>query len=220
MRHCFSLLVLIIGMSCFQEIIRAETPDEAKWTSLFDGQSLKGWTQTQFGGSGEILVDKGHLVIEQGNPLNGVTMTYDGFKPIPKVNYELRVKALREIGGDFFVGLTFPVNDQYCSLIMGGWGGGVIGISSIDGYDAAENETTTYATFKNGQWYDVLLRVTEQKITVWLDKEQVIDVEVAGRKLNTRIEVDQSIPFGMATFETQGRFDQFQIRKLPVAIPE
>jgi hypothetical protein len=36
-------------------------------------------------------------------------------------------------GSDFFAALTFPVNDLFCTLINGGWGGMLVGLSSLDG---------------------------------------------------------------------------------------
>src|SRR5690606_19687811 len=125
-----------------------------------------GWTKTMFGGEAEVEVVDGNLQIGMGSPLTGVTITSEAFKPLPKINYEISLEARRVLGGDFFVGLTIPVKESYCSLIMGGWGGGVIGISSLDGYDASENETTTYHAFKNDQWYKVRLQVTDKQIRV------------------------------------------------------
>ena len=48
---------------------------------------------------------------------------------IPKINYEVALDAMRVSGSDFFCGLTVPVNDSFCSLIVGGWGGGLGGVS-------------------------------------------------------------------------------------------
>ena len=44
-------------------------------------------------------------------------------------------------GGDFFATLTFPVDDSFCTFVTGGWGGDIVGLSSIDGWDASDNET-------------------------------------------------------------------------------
>ena len=71
---------------------------------------------------------------------------------------------MRVEGSDFFVGLTFPVRDSHASLIVGGWAGSVVGISSIDGRDASENETTEVMKFKNGQWYKFRLRVRADRL--------------------------------------------------------
>ncbi len=217
MRLHFSLLALLLLTLPLPSAAAESKPkkaNKANAITLLKGNQLEGWKRTQFGGPGEVTVEEGVLTIEMGSPLNGVTITEEAFKKLPKINYEMRLEARRELGGDFFVGLTFPVNDQHCSLIMGGWGGGVIGISSIDGYDASENESTTYATFENGKWYNIRLKVTDERITVWLDDEEMIDVEIEERRLDTRIEVDLSKPLGLASFETTAKIRDFTVRPL------
>jgi len=210
----FRLLALLLFSLPLHSAVAESKPKDAKKAgaiSLIKGNSLEGWKKTQFGGPGEVSVEEGVLTIEMGSPLNGVTLSEEAFKKLPKINYEIRFEAKRELGGDFFVGLTFPVKDQHCSLIMGGWGGGVIGISSIDGYDASENESTTYSTFENGKWYNIRLKVTDDRITVWLDDEEMVDVEIEDRRLDTRIEVDLSKPFGLASFETTAKIRELKI---------
>ena len=66
-------------------------------------------------------------------------------------------------GADFMCGLTFPVGDSHASLILGGWGGTVAGISSIDGHDASENETSSFISFPKDRWYTIRMRVTPNK---------------------------------------------------------
>ena len=189
--------------------------DCEKWISLFDGKTLNGWKKTSFGTEADVVVEDGTMIIEMGAPLTGVTMTGKAFKPLPKVDYEMRLKAKRHTGGDFFVALTFPVEEEYCSLILGGWGGSVIGLSCLDGYDASENETTDYFPFKNGQWYDVRLVVTKDRIEAWLDKKRIVNVDISDKKLSTRIEVELSQPIGLATFQTTAHIRDFKMRPLP-----
>ena len=74
---------------------------------------------------------------------------------VPKVNYEVTLDAMRVTGSDFFCGLTVPVSDSFCTLIVGGWGGSLVGISSLDGQDASENETTKFFNFEQGKWYRI-----------------------------------------------------------------
>ena len=104
-----------------------EKSDEAdsKWSPLFNGKNLDGWKVTNFGGEGDVYLEKGNVVISQGADLSGITSTR---KDLPRVNYEIEFEAQRAIGNDFFAGLTFPVKDSHCSLICGGWGGGVVGV--------------------------------------------------------------------------------------------
>jgi hypothetical protein len=191
--------------------VPSQLEDQAvQWKSLFDGESLAGWKITRFGGEGDVLVEEGKLVLGFGSPLTGVT--YE--KEFPKVDYEVEVETQRIEGNDFFCGLTFPVHDSHCSLILGGWGGALVGISSLDGLDASENETQKFMNFKKGQWYDVRVRVTKQEIKAWIDNEQVVQVALEGRKISTRPEVDLSKPLGVATFQTRAAIRKIRYRPL------
>lgn len=184
--------------------------DAPKWVSLFDGKTLKGWKSTDFGGEGDVNVEDGNLVLGIGNDLTGVTAT----QKVPKVNYEVELEAMRAAGSDFFCGLTFPVKDSPCSLIVGGWGGGVVGLSSLNGFDASENETSTYKKFDNGKWYPIRLRVTDQRITAWIDGEEVVDADIRDTKLSIRLEVEPSRPFGFASWRTKAALRKIRVREL------
>lgn len=184
------------------------------WRTLFDGKTLSGWKATNFGGEGNVYVADGALGFEMGNPLTGIT--WAGAE-LPKVNYEVAFEGRRVEGGDFFCALTFPYQDHYASLVLGGWGGAVIGMSSINGYDASENETTDYFKFNKGQWYKVRLKVTDDVIEAWIDDESIFRVETADKKISTRIEVDLSKPLGFCSFETQGELRNLKLREVPRA---
>ena len=177
--------------------------------SLFDGKSLAGWSVTDFAGHGEVQVEDGKLILGMGY-MTGVTWT----NPIPRMNYELELEAMRADGSDFFCGLTFPVGDDPCSLIVGGWGGGVVGLSSLDGEDAAHNETTRYMNFERGQWYHIRLSVTPTGIQAWISGEKVIEVATTGRSISIRSEVELSRPLGVATYSTVGALRKIRIRPL------
>ena len=133
---------------------------------------------------------------------------------LEKIDYEVELEAQRVKGHDFFCGLTFPVGEDYCSLILGGWGGGLTGLSSLGFLDAANNDTAEWVNYKNGRWYKVRLRVTKKRIGVWIDGEEVVDASVGGRKISIRIEVEPSKPFGIAAFTTEAAIRNIRIRKL------
>jgi hypothetical protein len=100
-------------------------------------------------------------------------------------------------------------------LIVGGWGGSVVGISNVNGENASENETTTFRNFKSGQWYRIRVRVTKTKIEAWLDTEQVVDLETEGKDLDMRIgEIESSKPLGIATWRTTSELKDIRWRKL------
>lgn len=181
------------------------------WRDLFDGKTLANWMSTRFGGEGDVDVEEGVIRLNFGQPLTGIT--YQG-NDLPKNNYEIRLEAKRVDGLDFFCALTFPVDDSHCSFVVGGWGGSVVGISSIDEMDASENETTDYMTFTNDQWYDIRVRVTPGLLEAWIDDKRVVNADVAGRRLSTRIEVDLSQPLGICCFDTQTALRNIRIREI------
>jgi len=192
------------------------TPDtnrwSTNWTALFDGQSLTNWAVTDFAGHGPVTIESNQIKIAMGDDLAGITWTNG---PLPKTDYEISLEAVRVAGGDFFCGLTFPVADSSCSLIVGGWGGGIVGLSSLDDQDASENDTTKTMYLETGHWYHVVLRVTPKKIEAWLDKEKVVDASIVGRKVSLRPgAIYLSEPLGVATYSTTAELKDFKLRLL------
>jgi Domain of Unknown Function (DUF1080) len=185
-----------------------------KWKALFDGKTLKNWKSSEFGGEGEVSVQDGKIVMQQGSDMTGIVWTGD---ELPKMNYEISLSAQRIEGGDFFCGLTFPVGEDPCSFIIGGWGGGVVGISSLDGQDAANNETARYESFEKGRWYKIRLRVSDKGLMGWIDDKQVVGVETKGRKISIRPEVELSRPLGISCYATVSGLKDIQIRPLTAA---
>jgi hypothetical protein len=106
------------------------------------------------------------------------------------------------------------VGEDPCSLIVGGWGGGVVGLSSVDGDDASQNETTQYMQFENNRWYHIRLRVTPDRIQAWIDKEQVVNLKTEDRRLSVRLEVEASKPLGIATWNTAAALRNIQLKQL------
>jgi hypothetical protein len=194
----------------------ATATGESAWRSLFDGKTLNGWKETDFSTRAGAAIEKlpqggPAIIIEQSDMLSGISYT----NTLPTMNYEVALEAMKLQGSDFFCGLTFPVGESHCTLILGGWGGAVVGLSSIDGSDASENETTKFIRFDNNVWYRVRVRVTPQKIEAWLDDEQIADVETAGRKISMRPgEIEESKPFGIATWQTRAAMRNIRLKLL------
>ena len=177
---------------------------------LFDGKTLGLWKATEFPNPGRVVVRDGSIFLENGHDLTGVTWT----GPVLRMNYEISLKAKRVAGADFFCGLTFPVDEEYCSLICGGWGGVLVGISSVDFRDADDNETGVGYDFEPERWYTIRVRVTPDLIEAWIDSDQVVELETADRTLTVRDEVDKSRPLGIATWRTTGALRDIAIEKL------
>jgi hypothetical protein len=183
-------------------------------TRLFDGKSLDGWkmlTEGVYADHGPVMVRDGALVLSRGHQQTGVV--YAG--RFPKDNYEVLFEARRVEGDDFFCGMTFPVADEFCTLILGGWGGSVVGLSNVDGNSAVENETTQGKRFENGQWYSIRLRVVPEKIEVWIDDLPYVNLERGQRKFSVWYEQEPCRPFGFSTWETTGELRNIRLRRLP-----
>ncbi|WP_425618189.1 DUF1080 domain-containing protein [Anatilimnocola sp. NA78] len=190
--------------------------EEAKdWKPLFDGKTIKGWKSINFGGEGEITIDKGSIVLGTGDPLTGIVI--EKAEGLPKDNYELTLEANRLEGEDFFCGLTFPVRDSHASFICGGWGGGLVGISSLDGMDASENTTTGYKKFESNKWYRIRVRVAGGKLQAFIDKENFADVKIDDHKISTRFEVDITRPLGVSAYRTKSAIRDIKWREVKEA---
>lgn len=179
--------------------------NDAGWKPLV-GQ----WKTCNFGGEGPVKIDSSRIRLGYGDPLTGIRWSGD----FPRDSFEIRLEARRTDGHDFFCGLTFPVGEGKCSLILGGWGGGVVGLSSIDGEDASSNETTQFKVFDNDTWYKVKVRVTPEKVVAYLDDKVWVDQERGNHHFDIRIEMDPTLPLGIANFQCQSELRGLQWRKL------
>jgi hypothetical protein len=167
---------------------------------LFNGVSLDNWEIIDFEGHGNVSIADSSIIIEKGDLISGIRWTKD----FPKTNYEINLDAKRVDGRDFFCGMTFPVKESFVTLVLGGWGGAVVGLSSIDGYDAANNQTGNQYRFASGWWYAIRLRVTDKKIEAWVEDEKIVDFTIDNSSLSLRSEVELSVPFGITTYKTTG----------------
>jgi hypothetical protein len=179
---------------------------------LFNGKDLAGWQGIEFAGGAAPVVEKGSLIIGQGEVLSGLKYT----NAVPRVNYEVEIEARKLAGNDFFIGLTVPVSTNHCTLVCGGWGGGVTGISSLNYLDASENDTTVVVNYEKDRWYKLKFRVEPKTLTFWLDGEKLIEADISERSVGMRPgDIEQCVPFGIATFQTRSEIRKVVLRTLP-----
>lgn len=201
---CAVVIALLSGCA-------VRTPDDTTpWIDMFDGTQLGAWATTQFGGQGEVYVEDDKIWLEPGSPLTGVHWTL----PFPTTDYELSLRAQRVDGSDFFCGLTFPVGDAWLTLVLGGWGGSLVGISCLDGKDASDNVTMRTLSFEDQRPYRVRLRVEPGRVQAWLDDETIVDFDPRSHRLALRPEVDPSKPLGIASFATTATLEALRWRPL------
>lgn len=182
--------------------------------SLFDGKTLDGWKDAGYHDAPKATVEDGAIRLPKGSPMSGITSTR---ADLPTTDYELTYEAMRVDGRDFFAAATFPVGKSFVTLVNGGWGGTITGLSSLNGADASENETSKGITYENGRWYRFRVRVTEKAIRGWVDDKEVFAVELEGRPVGTRIEVRPNQPLGFATWRSAGAVRKVEVRRLTPA---
>jgi hypothetical protein len=206
-----SRLCVAAGLLVLATLSGAAPPEKLV---LFDGKSLDGWKKTDFSRPGEVKVEDGALVLSAGRAMTGITTTR---QDLPKTNYELTYEATRLKGHDFFAAATFPVGKSHITLVNGGWGGHVTGLSSLDGSDASENETTTAVKYQDKTPHRFRVWVTDKVIRCWVDDVKVVAVNIEGRQVDTRIETHANKPLGFATYETTGALRKIEVRPLTTA---
>lgn len=187
-----------------------QTVSKQDSTYLFDGETLDGWEITNFGPQGPVYVSGGAIILGMGEGCTGITWE----KEFPVMNYKVTLEAKRVSGNDFFCGMTFPVGKEPCTLIVGGWGGTVVGLSSINKKDASENETTTLMKFEKDHWYRICLMVKEDTIKAFIDDTVVVDFVKGDKVLSIRPEVELSKPFGIASWYTTAALRNIRLEKI------
>jgi hypothetical protein len=179
-------------------------------TYLFDGKSLEGWEITNFGPQGPVYVSGGNIILGMGDGCTGITWK----KSFPEINYKVTLESKKVDGNDFFCGMTFPVGKKPCTLIVGGWGGATVGLSSINGLDASENETTTLQNFEKDRWYRISLIVKTDTIKALIDSVVVVNFAIGNKILSVRPEVELSRPFGIASWKTTAALRNIRVNRI------
>ncbi|MFM7148332.1 MAG: DUF1080 domain-containing protein [Gemmataceae bacterium] len=212
MTRYLAMAALILTILCSRSLISArEKPAAAadKVKTLFDGKSLTGWKVAKFGDEGAVRVKDGAIIMEKGKMLTGIVYAGDDF---PRLNYEITYQGKKLAGDDFFCAAVFPVGEDSCSFVAGGWRGTVVGLSNINGANASENETNRSMTFERDRWYRFRLRVVKDRIQAWIDDEKVVDFDSSDVKLSLHIAGRPCRPFGLMTFDTTGAVCDIRLR--------
>ena len=211
---------LLVGITLLSAVSMGHAQEkQPAWKPLFDGKSMEGWKAADLYKPGECAVKDGALCMRTGKrgengPMTGIVTTR---KDLPTTNYELRFQARRVEGDDFFATVTFPVGASHCSFVTGGWGGETVGLSTLDGMDASENDTSGSFTFEKGKWYTFRVRVSDKRIQTFIGDKRLVNVGTEDRKVGIRLECMACRPLGLATYRTTGEVKAIEIRPLSMA---
>jgi hypothetical protein len=189
---------------------KAESPGITESALIFEGESMTGWEITNFGPQGPVYVSGNEIILGMGEGCTGITWKKD----FPTMNYNVTLEAKKIAGNDFFCGITFTVGESPCTFIVGGWGGTTVGLSSINGKDASENETTSLLKFEKDRWYSISLVVKPDTIKALIDNVVVVDFAIGDKRLSIRPEVELSRPFGITSWNTTSALRNIRVKKL------
>jgi hypothetical protein len=206
---CTLLLISCSGKRNIKIPVRVLTTEKSDSSLLFNGKDLDGWEITNFGPQGPVYVSGGSIILGMGEGCTGITWKRD----FPKEAYMVTLQAKRISGHDFFCGMTFPLGNSFCTLIVGGWGGSVVGLSSINKLDASENETKVLKNFENDRWYKICLIVKPDTIKAYIDDNKLVDFAIGNNKLSIRPEVQLSRPFGIASWTTTAAIKNIRLTR-------
>ena len=154
------------------------------------------------------------MTLATGNPMTGVTCER---VDLPKTNYTLTFEARRTAGNDFFAAATFPVGSSFVTLVNGGWGGSVTGLSLVNGANASENATNHFVKYQNDIWYTFEIQVTDSAIRCLVDGKEVFVLDHADTQLTTRIETRGNQPLGFASYRSAGEIRNIKVKPMTPA---
>lgn len=206
--------------ACDPLSMNEETKPLRKWNLLSEAHAAA-WKPAEIEKCGAAKVAANEAVLDAGEPITGLRFEHWQKESLPLQDYTITCEAMRVEGRDFFAAITFPVRsiDTCCTFVAGGWGGALTGISSIDGMDAADNETRSEQKFANGKWHRLKIEVRADKLTAWIDDRLVLGASIQNRRLSLRPgDIEKCAPFGLATYATKGRVRNLVISEHPPTV--
>lgn len=204
----YALLVLLFLGGCINA--PSATND---WTSLFNGRDLDGWKLhegTTYQNFGRVGVKDGAMEFERSFSFTAISL----LGKFPADRYELELKAKRTDGQDIFCGVLLPVGGNHISMVLGGWGNKIVGLSCVDFMVAAANETALKMSFDNDRWYRVRVKVSRETIQAWVDEKKVIDLKRKGKKISPYPGLEDLAPFGLFTWGSGAAMKDVRYRPL------
>jgi hypothetical protein len=166
---------------------------------------------------GAFQIVDGEITLAIGLPMSGCKFPAWADLGLPGTDYAIHYEAMRVEGDDIFGMCTFPVasHEAHATFVIGGWGGTLTGISSIDFKDASENSTRAEQRFENGVWHRVKIEIRAEDLRAWVNDRPVVNVSIKGKKVGLRPGyIDHCLPFGFATWNTKAKIRRVQVTAL------
>lgn len=207
-----AVLILVTIYECHsnQQVKRdSNQSDQNEWI-LFNGKILDNWEIIDFSLQSSIHIEKDSIIFKRSNATRGIKWLRD----IPAINYEVTLEVMRMEGIDLFCGLTFPIYEDVMTLVIGDYGGSVVGLSCIDGVYALNNETCIMRSFQDNHWYHIRLRVTDKAVLAWIDGKEMVHFLLEDHELSLLSKFAFFYPFGIACGRTKTALRNIQVRTI------
>jgi len=170
-----TLSVLFVGTSFAGE-----------WKSLFDGKTLKGWTQKNGTAKYEVVQGTIHGTTNEGSP-NSFLCTnkeYGDFelefevKVHNKLNsgVQIRSQTKKPKNGEKFGRVNGPQCEIEASLANGAESGYIYGEATGRGWLTPKDKLIPHKYFKDGQWNKYRIVAKGNHIQSWINGHQIADL--------------------------------------------
>ena len=202
------------GLCLFFVLTQCGPAPRGEW-ELLSAEFAPSWVAAGIPDEGGVTIQDGGITLQAGQPMTGARFDAWESAGLPRLRYSIEFEAMRVEGNDFFGTVTFPVDDSHVSLVIGGWGGTLVGISSIDDMDASENNTRGNAFFKNNVWHAARVEVRDDDLRAWINGRLFVNTSIKGHKPGLRPgDIENCAPFGFASHATHARVRRVIIRRL------
>ncbi|MCU0958834.1 MAG: DUF1080 domain-containing protein [Pirellulaceae bacterium] len=151
---------------------RSASADDNGWVTLFDGQSLAGWTQKN--GTATYRVEDGTIVgtTSEGSP-NSFLCTdkdYGDFELMFEVKVDDRLNSGVQIRSRSVAEYQDGrVHGPQVEIAVGGMAGRIYGESLDTGWLSDEGDAVAQAAFKPGAWNHYRVRAVGRTIETWVN---------------------------------------------------
>ena len=170
LKHCIGWFLATVALVVLA--VPAIAADDA-WVSLFDGKTLKGWTQKN--GTATYRVDEGTIVgkTNEGSP-NSFLCTDKDYGDF-ELTFEVKVDDQLNSGVQFRSRSTKDyengrVHGPQVEIALGGTAGRIYGEALVDAaWMCAEGDAAAKAAFKAGEWNQYRVRAVGKKIETWVN---------------------------------------------------
>mgnify|MGYP006274802853 CR=1 FL=1 len=197
------LWMVVLGLSCCLPTI---ADDKDGWVNMFDGQSLKGWTQKN--GTATYRVENGTIVgkTNEGSPNSFLCSDKDyanfelefEVKCANELNsgVQIRSKTAEAKGDEKFGRVNGPQVEIEASGANGAEAGYVYGESTKYGWLTANERLKPHKHFKDGEWNKYRVVAKGPRIQTWINGQAIEDL--------THEEIFKTHPTGFIGLQVHG----------------